>query len=222
MKLTIDLTANIDQTIVSIKRGDVVVYRNTNLQAVYTLDACQCSDSNALADTNRCTAGTGYTSVVSTTELTQSDILGICVTNKIADGTTIKIEKITDLTMTQGSNVLEVIKNDVVNVLSEYVTADKKDHVHRAKTRITSKFFGETGSTPDTIKVTGSATIAFKSGGRRLAENERSLQAADERKGTFSFDVNLSTEEDTSVDEVSAAIAQLLGVPLAAAAAFTL
>merc|ERR1712226_1247181 len=125
----------------------------------------------------------------------------------------------TNLKMTQGANVLDVIKDDTVNVLSEY--ADKKDHVHRAKTRITSKFFTVTsGSNPDTIKVTGTADIAFKTGGRRLAESGRSLQNAQQPQpqGKFSFDINLAPSDsgDTSVDDVSAAIAQLLGVPLAA------
>jgi len=225
--MTIDLTATIEQAIVNIKRGDIVVYENQNIVSTYTLDACQCSATSVLADANRCAAGSGLTAINVNTVLTQSDILGICVANQVAQGVTIKILKITTLKMTQGANVLDVIKDNgnTVNVLSEYATADKKDHVHRAKTRITSKFFTVTsGSTPDTIKVTGTANIAFKAGGRRLAENGRSLQSKKEPVGKFSFDINLDNTEsdDTSVDDVSAAIAQLLGVPLATAAAFTL
>ena len=116
--------------------------------------------------------------------------------------------------MKQGSKTLEVIKDDgnTVNVMSYYAAVDKKDHVHRAKTRITSKFFTVTsGSTPDTITITGTAEIALKAArGRRLAENGRSLQTEEQEQGLgrFSFDVNLSPDSgDTSVDDVSAAIA---------------
>merc|ERR1712038_1551820 len=101
-------------------------------------------------------------------------------------------------------NTLYVIKNDgnTVNVLSEYVTADKKDHVHRAKTRITSKFFTvAAGATnPPAIKVTGTADIVFKTGGRRLRENGRSLQNKQQKVGKFSFDINL---DDTDSNDTS-------------------
>merc|ERR1712157_260125 len=185
--------------------------------------------------------GIGIVDVKTTDRLTQSDILGICVSNQAAEGETIKIVKILTLTMTQDSatgtpSTLEVIKSDgnTVNVLSEYETADKKDHIHRAKTRITSKFFtvANGAANPPDIKVTGTARIEFKTGGgggggggrRRLAEHERALQSEQEPVGKFSFAINLDNtdSDDTSVNDVSAAIAQLLGVPLAAAAAFTL
>jgi len=234
LKMTIDLTATIlENSLVSIKRGDIVVYENQNIAKTYTLDACQCSATTTIGVNDRCikpsgSNGIGIVDVKTTDRLTQADILGICVSNQAADADNIKIVKILTLTMTQGSETLEVIKGDgnTVNVLSEYVTADKKDHVHRAKTRITSKFFTvpNGAANPPDITVTGTASIAFKTGGRRLAENGRSLQDAQEPVGKFSFDINLDNtdSDDTSVDDVSAAIAQLLGVPLAAAAAFTL
>jgi len=235
MKMTIDLTATIEQAIVNIKKGEIVVYED-DLAHTYKLDACQCSATTTVGDNNRCIKPSGTNSITAVTtsnKLTQSDILGICVSNQADQAERIKIVKILTLTMTQGTNTLDVIKDDgsTVNVLSEYVTADKKDHVHRAKTRITSEFFtvaaGETN--PPTIKVTGTADIVFKTGGgRRLRENGRSLQSEEqpvekEPVGKFSFDINLSPDSDGApVDDVSAAIAQLLGVPLATAVAFAL
>jgi len=231
MKMTIDLTASIQDAIVNIKRDDIVVYDHEKIANNYNLDACQCSATTTVGVNDRCIKPSGtnsITAVKTTDRLTQSDILGICVSNQAAQAETIKIVKITSLKMTQGTNTFDVIKDDgsTVNVLSEYVDVDKKDHVHRAQTRITSKFFTvAAGATnPADIKVTGTANIVFKSGGRRLAENGRSLQSEEQSVGKFSFNINLdNTESDgTSVDDVSAAIAQLLGVPLAAAAAFTL
>merc|ERR1712038_2207670 len=179
MKMLIELTANIEEAIVNIKRGDVLVYVNQRIANTYPLDACQCSATTTVGDNNRCIKPSGSNSITAVTtsnKPAQSDILGICVSNKADQGETIKIVKILTLKMTQGSNTLDVIKDNgnSVNVLSEYATADKKDHVHRAKTRITSKFFtvANGATNPPDIKVTGTAKIEFKAGGRRLAENE--------------------------------------------------
>merc|ERR1712038_1191853 len=183
LMMAIDLTATIEEAIISIRTADVLVYVNERLTNTYPLDACQCSATTTVGDNNRCIKPSGTNSITAVTtsnKLTQSDILGICVSNRADQKETIKIVKILTLTMTQGSNTLDVIKSDgnTVNVLSEYAAVDKKDHVHRAKTRITSKFFtvaaGATNPAP--IKVTGTANIVFKTGGRRLRENGRSLQ----------------------------------------------
>merc|ERR1712130_320001 len=57
MVMAVDLTAKIQDAVVQIKRGPVVVYDSGKISKEYKLHACQCGDAVTLATaTSRCKA----------------------------------------------------------------------------------------------------------------------------------------------------------------------
>ena len=229
--MVVDLTAIIQDAVVQIKRGPVVVYDSGKISKTYKLNACQCGVVTLATATSRCVAAAGKTVVATTAALTQSDLLGICIST---EDDRVQIEQITSLTLTQGSGnnkkTFTVLANGAVarSDLSEYTGTDKNlGHIQRASTRILTGFF-DTAGTPQ-ITVSGTAKIKFKASRRRLRSlqdvttTRSSSSTAPDEERPFSFKLNLDSK-DTSVDAVSAAIARTLvgAMPLVAAAAFTL